>query len=127
MYLIVIGEGKEDFEEGTTVEYFASLSRKGLAEQVTGEQSTEPLPMQVSGHSAMEYQMEGSVDNIRIKYICTVIETPTHFYQVLTWTLPSRFEQNRETLRGVMQSFKEVKVGPPPTKTSSHIGLRQRG
>lgn len=119
MYVIVIVEGKEDFEEGTTLDYFASLSRNGLAEKVTGEQSTEPVPFQVSGHSAMEYQMEGSVDNIKIKYICTVIETPTNFYQIFTWTLPSRFEQNRETLRGVMQSFKEVQVKPPPPKPTA--------
>ena len=119
MYVIVIVEGKEDFAEGATLDYFASLSRNGLAENVTGEQSTEPVPLQVSGHSAMEYQMEGSVDNINIKYICTVIETPTHFYQIFTWTLPSRFEQNRETLRGVMQSFKEVQVKPPLPKPTA--------
>jgi hypothetical protein len=116
MYVIVISESKEDFEENTTLEQYASLSRDGLAENVTDAKSTEPLPLQVSGSSAMEYQIDGSVDKIKVKYICTVVETPTHFYQILTWTLPSRFQHNQVTLRTVTQSFKEVKLGPPPPK-----------
>lgn len=116
MYVIVISESKEDFAEVTSLDEYASLSREGLAKNVTDAKSTEALQLQVSGRSAMEYQIDGSVDKVKVTYLCTVVETQTHFYQILTWTLPSRFQRNQGTMRTVTQSFKELKLGLPPPK-----------
>jgi hypothetical protein len=119
MYVIVISESRKDFAEDTSLHEYASLSRDGLMENVTDAEAKDPSPLQVSGRSALEYQISGSVDKIKVTYLCTVIETPTHFYQILTWTLPSRFQRNQETLRSVTQNFKEVNLEPPPKPTGS--------
>jgi hypothetical protein len=114
MYVIVISESKEDFDDTITLDGYTSLSHDGLAKNVSEAESKPPISIQVSGHSAREFQLSGTVDKIKVVYLCTVVETPTHFYQILTWSLRSRFKNNEATLRSVTQSFKEVKVGPPP-------------
>lgn len=116
MYVIVISESKEDFADTTTLDDYVSLSHDGLAKNVSEADSKTPVPTQVSGHSAREYQLSGTVDRVKVVYLCTVVETPTHFYQILTWTLPSRFKNNESTMRSVTQSFKEVNFASPPPK-----------
>ena len=109
MYIIVIKEHKQDYHEGATLQEFTELSRTSLMTTVKEPQATEPIAAPIGAYSAMEYQLAGSVDKIKVKYICATVETPNHYYQVLTWTLPSRFAKNEATLRQVMQSFKELK------------------
>ncbi len=118
MYVIVLRERKEDFDEDTTLSDYALLTRKGFEQNIAGAQLTGVIPAQIGQQSAMEYQLEGSVDKIKVKYLCTVVETPGHFYQILAWSLRSRFDQNEETLRKVTESFKELNVSassPEPT------------
>jgi bifunctional DNA-binding transcriptional regulator/antitoxin component of YhaV-PrlF toxin-antitoxin module len=117
MYLVIISERKDDFEEGTTLADFNELSRKGLMERIETPELTESVPLTVGPNSAMEYQAIGTVEKVKIKYLTTVVETPERFYQIFTWTLPSRFDLNQPTLRSVAQSFKEV-TAPLPSSPS---------
>lgn len=108
MYVIVIDESKQDYVEGNTLEQYTSLSRNSMVAALKEPQVTDPVSMVVSGYPAMEYVLEGSVENVKVKYICTAVETPNHYYQIVTWTLPSRFQKNQAQLREITQSFKEL-------------------
>jgi len=109
MYIIVIRESKQDFAEDATLEDFAASSRTGMMSSLKQSLATDPVAARIRDYSAMEYQLEGTADKIKVKYICTAVETPNYYYQIITWTLPSRFEKNQATLRQVAQSFKELK------------------
>lgn len=119
MYIVVLRESRQDFGEGATLDDFAAWSREGMMGEVLEPQATDPLAMQVGNYPAMEYRLDGTVDKIKIRYICTTVETPNHYYQIISWTLPSRFEQNQATLRGVTQSFRELDAGAPPPPAPS--------
>lgn len=119
MYVIVLKEGKGDFTEDTTLQEYTQLASAGMQGNITEPEATEPVSTTVAGNSAMEYQLTGAVKKVKIKYLCSTVETPNHFYQIITWTLPSRFEQNQETLRGVTQSFRELGSNPPPAPTQT--------
>ena len=109
MYVVVIEENKRDYVEHATLEEYTSLVRNRMISAVKDPQTTDPVSLVVSGHPAMEYLLDGSVEKIKVKYICTAVETPNHFYQIVTWTLPSLFQKNEARLREVTQSFKELK------------------
>ncbi len=105
MYIIVIRESRQDFAEDATLEDFAASSRTGMMSGLQQPLATDPIASRIGNYSAMEYQLEGTADKIKVKYICTAVETPNYYYQLITWTLPSRFEKNQATLRQVAQSL----------------------
>ena len=109
MYVVIIEESKQDYVESATLDEFAALSRNMMIATVKGPEATDPVPIVVSSYPAREYELAGSVENIKVKYICTAVETPKHFYQIVTWTLPSHYQKNQAKLRQVTQSFKELK------------------
>lgn len=116
MYVIVIGESKQDFPKGFTLDKFASIVHDQMKQKANATTATDPSPTTVGGNPAMRYELQGTVSNINVAYINTVVETPNGFYQILTWTLPSKLSDNRATLEQVAGSFKELSA---PAASSS--------
>lgn len=115
MYVVVLTESREDFADNVDLAEFASMSRGQLTSNIQEPEATEPVSASVGGYPAMQYTMNGVVDNLKAAYIVTLVETPEHYHQIVAWTLRSRFGANEAGLRGVIQSFKEA-AGPaaPP-------------
>jgi hypothetical protein len=61
----------------------------------------------VSGNQALQFDADGEVQNMKLKYLYSVVETPQNYYQIITWTLASRYQDNRPQLIDVINSFKE--------------------
>lgn len=122
MYVAVISEGKQEFQEAMTLETFADLSRTVTTGNAASAEATDPVPTKVGNYPALEYTLRGTVENVEVKYFTTVVETPSSFHQIITWTLASRFDQNLPTLREVAQSFREVGPGAPPPPGKSADG-----
>ena len=72
---------------------------------------TEITSLKINGFDAKQFEASGTVDKIKIKYIFTVVDTPDHFYQIVAWTLTSKFEENKPALLDVISSFKLVENG----------------
>lgn len=108
MYAVVLAESKEDFHE-MTLQGHSDLTRGGLKENVTVEKETGPSSLIIDGHPALQYEIQAVVDNTKIVYLHTTVESPTHFYQILTWTIPSRYKKDPETIKKVATTFHELK------------------
>jgi len=107
-YAIVISESKADFNEDILLEDYTDLLKRSTKMKVSDVTFTESKLLEINGYPASQYEAEGSVDKIKIKWIFTVINAPKHFHQVVAWTTPSRFEQNKPVLTEVINSFKEL-------------------
>ncbi|HVF88941.1 MAG TPA: hypothetical protein VNH22_02665 [Blastocatellia bacterium] len=107
MYVIVMSESKEDFRD-MTVEKHSEFTRSALTEKLESPELSEPEKVTVDGLPGTQYEIRGGVDNLNIAYLHTTLESPTHFHQILAWTLKSRFDKNRPVLDAVIHSFKEV-------------------
>jgi len=108
MYIVVLTESKEDFADEVDLAAFASMSRQQLTSNIQQPEATEPAPAAVGSYPAMQYTMNGVVDNLKAAYIITLVETPDNFHQIVAWTLRSKFDANEKTLREVTASFKQV-------------------
>lgn len=128
-YVVLLTESKRDFTGDMTLEQFTTMTRDAMMSQVRSAATTELKPMTINGNRALEYEITGGVEGLNIVYLITTVETPGHYHQIITWTLPSRLEQYRGTLREVTQSFREVggaeqkantpATVPPPVSTPS--------
>ncbi|MGD1904889.1 MAG: hypothetical protein ACFB0C_02710 [Leptolyngbyaceae cyanobacterium] len=106
-YVIVIDDTKEDFADAT-LEQYAEITSEMFLDILTDPNVSEPVSLTINGNSALQQQVEGSIDNINVIYLQTNVETDTHFYQVLTWTLKSRFDEHESIFKAVTESFQEV-------------------
>jgi hypothetical protein len=59
----------------------------------------------INGLPAEQVVLIGGVDHLMITYILTTVETDKGFYQVLAWTLSSRFKTKHKLLRDITKSF----------------------
>ncbi len=107
MYVVVLENSKQDFED-MRVEKYSELTRATLMERITSPQMGTPSSLIINGYPAIQCEIRGTVQNVRIAYLHVAAESPNHFYQILTWTLPSRFDKNRAQLEEVTRSFKEI-------------------
>lgn len=116
-YVIVIEESKTDFTGEMTLDKFTEITRDAMLKKVTEGDSTPPLPVTINGIPGKQYALEGVLNNVKISYLVTAVETSSHFCQIVTWTLRSRIDQNQAVLLRVTNSLRTSDSGPPDAKT----------
>jgi len=105
-YVIVITENKIDCASDMTLDKFTDVTRKAMLSKVSEGASTPPLPVKINGNEGRQYALEGIVNNVKISYLVTAVETNENYHQIITWTLRSRIDQNQPMLLKVTESFR---------------------
>ena len=119
-YTIVISESKQDFGPKMDINKFTDLIRKEVPTAVPGAFITENNPITINGYPAVQFEVEGSIDDIKAKWLYTMVDAPNNFHQIIAWSLNSKYEKNKPVFLEVINSFKEtegiVLAPPPPVK-----------
>lgn len=106
-YLIVLAEPKADFEEDITLEDYYWLVESYFVDSDEFRTIEGPDAVTIQGMPAYQSVIGGVVDDMSIRYVMTTVETRTHYYQLIAWTLTSKFGELEEELRRVAGSFRE--------------------
>lgn len=107
LYVVVIREDKTDFGDEASLEYFTELVHGNYKETISQSVISDALPANINGFQAKQFEVSGEIDKIKLKYLIATVETPESYYQIITWTLASRYESNKDALQAVIYSFKE--------------------
>lgn len=108
-YAIVLAELKSDFAADMALDAFCDTTVGTFVEGLSEvESQSEPATVDIGGSQALQREIRGTVDGLRIIWIHTCVETPDRFVQVVAWTLPSKFDKNETVLRDVTASLREV-------------------
>jgi hypothetical protein len=117
MYVIVLSEDKSAFPQPLTLAKHSEITRSILLENLTNPKVTElPTVKKVGNFPALQYEIQGKINDIEVTYLHTTVETPTRFSQILAWTTPTSFKTDKPELEQVVSSFRER-----PTTTPSPI------
>ena len=109
MYIIVMSEDKQDFEDSFTAESYSELTREFITDGLTSlEISDTAEELEIDGHSALQYEIRGTMDGIKIAYLHITVDGDQAFHQIIAWTLPSKWDTNRPILESVINSFQEL-------------------
>ncbi len=106
-YLIVLSDAKEDLY-GWNLDKHSRLTLGSFLTSIDFPEIVGPKSFEVNGNPAVQFEIHGSAQGLSISYIHTTIESPSYFNQILSWTLKSRFEENRPVLDKAINSFREV-------------------
>jgi hypothetical protein len=104
-YLIVLNDYKMDFagslEEHVDITLSTLMSNIGNAVVENSEHII------INGYRAIRHKVRGDVDRTTIVYLQTTIEGDNAFYQIISWTLPSKEEISMEIFKNTILTFKE--------------------
>lgn len=100
---------KNDFGDGMTLDKYSDLIVKSLKGQIKNNEFSEIKDAEINGCKAKTFLIKGEVKDIKASYIYAVIELPNSYVHVVTWTLTSRYDKNKDKLIKVINSFKEIK------------------
>ncbi|MEL6332880.1 MAG: hypothetical protein AAFQ76_09850, partial [Cyanobacteria bacterium J06626_26] len=71
------------------------------------EQAEVPTSMTaLNGMNALQYEVQGRVDNQPVMYLHTTVEGQTNYYQVVAWTTVENYGAAKDELQTVIQSFR---------------------
>lgn len=107
-YLIVLSESKVDFDQIGYKEH-SRLTRQGFIEGMEkGKITSGPSYIKINNRRAVKYQMQGTVNGVKIHYFHITVDGEKAFHQILAWTVPSKLDKNRGNIDFVVNSFQEL-------------------
>jgi hypothetical protein len=106
LYVIVLSEDQNDFAGEMTLDKFTEITRNSLMSKYQSPRATDVETISISGNDARQYELRGTSENIAVVFIVTTVRTPTHYHQILAWTLPSKWGENKDVLKEVTESFR---------------------
>jgi hypothetical protein len=100
-YVVVIEDAKEDLEaEGTkysNLKDFHDSVIESLKSEDPKAQESKPTEFQQNGNKFYQTDLHATLQtedgkDIKVTYLVTYVESKTHYYQVLCWTLASSYK-----------------------------------
>ena len=108
MYLIVITDAKADVTD-LTFEKHHQLTRDRMLQKMKNASATEPVPLTIDGHAALQDEISGTEKGTNVVFLHTTVDDGDQFQQILAWTLKSRWQQQHELLREITRTFRSEK------------------
>jgi hypothetical protein len=108
MYLIVLSHAKSD-SQNLTLENHHQITRDRMLQKMKNASASEPVPLTIDGHPAMQDELSGAKDGTNVVFLHTTVDDGDHFQQILAWTLESRWQQQNQLLREITGTFDSEK------------------
>ncbi len=62
----------------------------------------------IDGKPAVQYEIRGRVDGVPVVYLHTTIKGADSYYQVVGWTTEDGYQDNKDTLKAIVSSFRKT-------------------
>lgn len=124
-YVLVVVDPREFFED-LTLGRFADIEIQRFIDTVGDPEVSGPELTVVGDADALQYEIRGVVDEQNIVYLYTLAETSDRFLKIVTWSLGSRYVENRETMLEVTKSVRQLEplgdIRPSPLEPAEGPG-----
>jgi hypothetical protein len=108
-YTTVVSEAKEDLTAQTVDDYAAIILKlehdKGKIADFTVDGSQKA---KYGGHDARIYTVRGVVQNVKIIFIKSFIESKQHWNYINCWSTPSHIKAAKDDCTALAKSFREL-------------------
>ncbi len=105
-YAVVLSDAKILVPQFTTLAAFGKrvedLMRKGLPDY----QASLPQSLTIAGRPALQRVVRGNVNGVRLVYLMTLVDGPTHYHRILLWSLATDWERARPLFERVARTFR---------------------
>jgi len=87
---------------------YSEILADDIAKSSGVETTPKMLQTTINNLKARILEFDGTVDNVNIHWKIAYLEGKNRYYQVLTWTIPDKTEDNGEAMMAILKSFKET-------------------
>jgi hypothetical protein len=107
LYVAVFSEQKEDYA-GMTLDKYAEILRTLLVQELNASDGTPPsvtVPRRIdlNHFPAVQCEIRGTMDQVNLVFLHTVVETPTTYYQIRAWTTVSKYRSHAMELKAIVE------------------------
>ena len=106
MYLIVLTDNKRDYTD-MDLDRHSRATLDVLTKAMTSSNKTGPTSLTIDGNPAVQYEVRGEIKSLNVVYLHTTVETPSHYQQIVAWTLQTTYDERERSLKNIIESFKE--------------------
>ncbi|WP_054949130.1 PsbP-related protein [Numidum massiliense] len=106
-YAIVIFDEKKENE--LVLDDFVDFFHEMTADSIDNLKTTSPKKITIGNYKALQFEATGEMSKYKIAYLYTVVETKTHFYQIMAWSNQDQFAESKKTFQRMVNSFKDLK------------------
>lgn len=103
MYLIVITDAKTDVPN-LMLQTHHQLTRDRMLQRMKNASGTSPVSLTIHGRPAIQDELSGNQNGTNVVFLHTTIDDGDHFQQILAWTLKSRWQQQNQLLRQIIET-----------------------
>ncbi len=116
-FVVVISEPREDFDMTVDLSDHAGRTLTQLSDSLRLVAINGPIERTIHGCKALQFEIEGYHQGVRLVYLHTTIEGRRAYHQVLAWSTRSAYD--RKVFDAVVDGFEErsgpdVPLTPPP-------------
>ncbi|MEM8614368.1 MAG: hypothetical protein AAGF93_20295 [Cyanobacteria bacterium P01_H01_bin.105] len=107
MYVLVLADPKRSeisaFNLADNAVQYLSFLDRGLSQE---QPETATNVTSLNGLNAVQYEVQGNVDNLPVVYLHTTVEGENNYYQVVAWTTAQGYPAAKDELLDVIGSFR---------------------
>lgn len=107
-YLVILREKKTDLPAGVTLNKYLELITTNMKSGLVNPQHTEAKSVTINGVNALQCELSGEINKIKVTYLLTAIASNDHFTQILLWTRTDMMKDKRENYAKIANTFKEL-------------------
>ena len=107
LFIMVIPLGKVDLADNFTLDKMHDLTRREMSENLIDAKFGDSISTVINGYEARQFEVAGTVEGFKVKYIYTTVDAPQNYYQIAAYTSASRYDGSKEQLLEVINSFQE--------------------
>lgn len=109
-YLIVIPDNAQSlFDQGFTFEDYCDWIVDNFSTGIANSELTELGDLTIDNFPAKRYQLDGTLDDLKVTYFLTMINGGATYFQVVAWTLTDMLDENTDELLGATDSFQSFR------------------
>jgi hypothetical protein len=108
LYFIVIKEDKPKDAKNPKLENYYQLVGNKMVNSSPNSKIINPVGKTINQHDTINFQFVSVVNKVQVSYLVTLIDTKNSYYQLIGWTLDTRFEAARPQFEKIVNSFKVI-------------------
>jgi hypothetical protein len=108
MYVMVLSEPKSAVPD-MTLQQNHQASRDHMLKQLSNSSATEPVPITIDNHPALQDELSGTNFRKNIVFLHTTVDEGDSFQQIMAWTTKWHWQKQNGELREVANSFHREK------------------
>jgi hypothetical protein len=107
-YLIGITDPRSNVAASDLASY-AATTVELLAGSLESARVSEPRYLRIADHDAIQYEIAGTLGGIEMGYLHTSIQGVTDYFELVSWTVHSRFDNRKSGFQRTLETFAEVR------------------